>query len=215
MLLKYHCERSGCGVSGRRCTAPWIALIGTIKVFPTPKRRLRLQLPSCKGCIGCCCLSSTISIPVVCHISLVANIWTKGRSPLTLDSASLPTNWHSNRAGMHPAVDLKWLCRVVPVQWRTVSFVVAYAFSTLWTQCNEAYELLARHIEKTLPELLLHFTHCILHCWDDWNTDHDQRSLWSSQICWNTKQCDSVAQLLALQTTWPSHQGSWYLVAGC
>ena len=81
-------------------------------------------------------------------------------------------------------------------------------------QCNEPYKLLACHIEKTSPELLLSCTKGILHRWDDWITDGDRRSLCSRQISWNTKQCDSVAPLLALHTTWASHQGSWFLVTG-
>jgi len=54
----------------------------------------------------------------------------------------------------------------------------------------------------------------ILHCWEDWNSDCDWYSLWSQQITWNTEQCDSVAPLLTLHTTWSSHQRSWFLVVG-
>jgi len=42
--------------------------------------------------------------------------------------------------------------------------MVACAFSTLWTQCNEPYELPARRIAKTSPELLQHLPNvfCII-----------------------------------------------------
>jgi len=86
-----------------------------------------------------------------------------------------------------------------------IHFFVAYSVSTLWTQCNKPYELPACRIEKTSLKLLQLSTECIMHCWDDWTTDCDQRSLWSRQISWHSKRFDSVAPLLALHTTRPSH----------
>jgi len=91
-------------------------------------------------------------------------------------------------------------------------FLVAYAFSTLWTQLNEPYEWLARCIGNTSPECLVRCTECTLHHWDNRNTDHDRCSLWSWQICRNTKRCGSVAPLLTIHTTRPRHQGSRFLV---
>jgi len=93
-------------------------------------------------------------------------------------------------------------------------FLMAYAFSTLWTQCNEPYELHACRIEMMSLELLWRCAECIMHRWDHQNTDHDWHSQWSLQCSCNTKQHDSVATLLALHTTPPSHQGSWFLVVG-
>ena len=93
-------------------------------------------------------------------------------------------------------------------------FLVAYALSTLWTLCNEPWELPACLIDKMSPELLLHSPRCIFHRSDDWTPDRDECCLWSWQISSNRWQCDSVATLLALHTTQPSLQGSWYLVVG-
>ena len=73
------------------------------------------------------------------------------------------------------------------------NFLVAYAHSAWWTQCNKPYELLAGRIEMTSPELLLHSMECILHCWNNPNADQDRHSVWSQYLTWNTKQRDSVA----------------------
>jgi len=214
VLPKYHRKQSGSSVSGRRCTAPQIALRGMIKVVPTTKIGLRRQLPSCNDCIGGWFHSSTITIPAVWRIGHVANIWTEARGPFTLESASTTTKWHFNRVGMRTAVDFKWLSRLVPIQRSTVSYLgglcslhsVDPVQRTIRTACLSHWE--------DVTWLLLCFSGCSLHHWDDWNTERDQRSLWSRQISWNTKQCDSVAPLLALHTTRPSLQAFWFLVAG-
>jgi len=148
VLLKYHCKLSGCGVSGRICTAPWIALIRTIYVVLTLKWGLRWYLPSCKACIAGWCLSSRIAIPAVWRIGPVAKVWTKATSPLMLDWASSMKKGHFNRARMRPAVDLKWLSGLVPIQRSTVSFLGGLCFlhlvdpvqQTIWTACSSLWE---------------------------------------------------------------------------
>jgi len=148
VLLKYHHELSGCGLSWRRCTAAWIALRGTIWVVPTARRGSPRQLPSCTGCIGGSCLASTITIPAVWCISPVANVWTTAMSPSTLDWASWTTKRHFDHAGMPLAVDLKWLSGLVPTQGRMVSFLSGLCFlhlvdpvqRTIWTACSSHWK---------------------------------------------------------------------------
>jgi len=120
-----------------------------------------------KGCIGGWFLSSTITIPAVWCIGVVANVRSKATRPLTFDSASLTTKiiatmWdciqQSTKSGYPDSS---------PSRAALYQFLVAYALSTLWTQCNEPFELHARHIEQTSPALLLQCTKCILHCSDN------------------------------------------------
>jgi len=177
MLVKYHHVLSGCGVSGRRCPDLYSIIVETLWVVTTPKRGLPQLLPACKSCIRGCCFSLTVFIPAHWRISAVANIWTKARSTLMLDSASLIMKTHFNCTGMHPAVDLKWLSRLGLIQASTVSFLGGKCFSTLWTQCNAPYELPARWIEKTSPELVLCQTKCILNSWKNCNIDCDRHHL--------------------------------------
>jgi len=92
--------------------------------------------------------------------------------------------------------------------------MAADAFSTWRTQRDKPYQLLAHRIYQTTPELLLSCIECILHRCEHWNTDHDCLPLCSRWISWNTKERDSGTPLLALHTTWASHQGSWLLVEG-
>jgi hypothetical protein len=93
-------------------------------------------------------------------------------------------------------------------------FLLAYNFFTLWTQCNELCELLAYCIEKKLQELLMHCTECLLHYWNAWNINHNQPILWSRQSSRNTMECNSVAPIVALHTAQPTHEGSWFQIAG-
>jgi hypothetical protein len=92
-------------------------------------------------------------------------------------------------------------------------FLVGCAFSTLWTQCNKPYKLLACHMQKTSTKLLLRCTECILHRWDDWNANRDPPSLWRQQLSWITKQSDSVAPPYGI--TQHSHKSSRVLISGC
>jgi len=52
-------------------------------------------------------------------------------------------------------------------------YLVASAFSILWTLCTTLYALLACHIQKTSPELPLRWVKSILHQCDYWNSDLD------------------------------------------
>jgi len=93
-------------------------------------------------------------------------------------------------------------------------FLEAYAFSTLWTQCDEQYESIPLHIKKTSPEMPSHSTECILH-----------HSIWLKSWSWSMQSAKS-ANLLKHQARWfcsstselhttrPSQQGSWFLVEG-
>jgi len=148
MFLKYHCKLSGRGMSGRRCTASRITLIRTIQVVSMLKRRLWPLLPSCKSCIAGWCLSSTITIPAVWRVAPVKNLWTKTKSPLTLDSACSRMNRHFNSAGMHSTVDLRWLSDLLPTQRSTVSVLGGLCFLhtvdrlqwTIWTACSSHWK---------------------------------------------------------------------------
>jgi hypothetical protein len=66
----------------------------------------------------------------------------------------------------------------------------------------------SRTIANTTPAV------CCLPQWKNLNTIHDRCSLWCRLIPWTNKHYDSVAPLLALYTTQPSHQGFWFLVVG-
>jgi len=91
---------------------------------------------------------------------------------------------------------------------------MAYALCTLGTQCKEQYDLPTRCIDMTPPALGQHCSDCIVCRWDDGNPGFNQCNLWSWQNSWNTEQCDSVASLLALETTRPCQQGSRFQVTG-
>jgi len=214
MFLMYHSELSGCGVSGRRCTVLWITLIGMMNVVQNTKRCSQRKLLSCNRCVGVSCFSSTITITGLWHIGLVEDVWTRAGSSFMLHSASSTTKSHFNPAGMHQQLTKSLFPDSSLSREALYHVLVAYAISILWTECNKLYELLASCIEKKSPELQLRCTKCILHHWDNTKPGSDQRSLWSWQIFWNTKQCDSVAPLLALHSTQPSYKGSWFLVEG-
>lgn len=143
VLLNYHCEQSGYGIRARCCTSSRIALMG--KLYDTPMLNWRIWqlLLSWNGCIGGRCVSWSFTMPAVWHIRPVANVWTRRRSPLTLDSASSMTNRHFRRVRMHPAVDWKWLFGLVPIPKSTVLFLRGFCIlhhgytgeRTIWTDC--------------------------------------------------------------------------------
>jgi len=102
---------------------------------------LQQELPSCKSSVGGFCLCSTIIMPAVWCIGPVANIWTKESCTLKINSAFSMATRHCSRVGMHPAVDLKWLFGLIPMQRSTVSFIGGLCFLhlvdpvqlTMWT----------------------------------------------------------------------------------
>jgi len=142
VLLKYHRKGSGSGVRGRRCTAPWITLIGMILVVVTLKGDLRQYILSCKGCIRGWWLFLTITTPAVWRIGPVANVRTNAGSPLMLNSASAIMKQQFNYMGMRVAVDFKrWRSGLIPIQGSAVSFLGGLCFLhlvdpvqwTIWT----------------------------------------------------------------------------------
>jgi len=164
-LHMYHRKLSVCGVSGTRCTAPWIVFLWTIEVVPMPKRGLQQLLPSCKGCIEAWCLSLTITIPAAWRIGPVANIWTEARSPFTLDSASSTTKRHCHRVWMHLAVDLKWRSGLVPIARSTITcfgglcflHLVDPAQRTIWS----AYSWHWKDVTGITPALYRMYCQCL------------------------------------------------------
>jgi len=89
------------------------------------------------------CLSSTITIPAVRHIGPVANVWTKARRALMVDSLSSTMKRHFKHARMRPAVDFKCLSWLIPIHRSTVSMLCGLGFLhlvdpvqwTIWTAC--------------------------------------------------------------------------------
>jgi hypothetical protein len=82
----------------------------------TPKSALYRWGKLCKDYIEGWWLLLTITIPAVVPISRVGMIWTKAAMPIRLNWASCMMKRHFNWVGMHPAVHLTWLCKLVPIQ---------------------------------------------------------------------------------------------------
>jgi len=76
------------------------------------------------------------------------NVRTKEGSPLTLDSTSSTIKRHFNHAGMSPAVNLKWLSGLIPIQRSNVSFLGGLWFlhlvepvqQTIWTALSSHWK---------------------------------------------------------------------------
>jgi hypothetical protein len=94
-----------------------------------------------------------------------------------LDSASSTAKRHINHADRCAVVDIKCLFDSSPSRDSLYHCLVAYVFSTVWTQCNERYDLLVRRINKTSLELFLCCLECVLQLWDKWNIDCNRHTL--------------------------------------
>jgi len=190
MLLKYLHMLSVSSVSGRTWTASWIALRGTMDVVPTQKWDFGCQLPMCNGCIVGWCPASIITIPAVWPICPVWNDWTGARSPWTVDSASWRTNWRCKHAGMHPAVEVKWLSQLVPIQSSTASFhggicfvhVVVRVQQTIWTACS----LHLKHVTRITTVLYEMYFPSLsgLNSWLWWTSSVKSANLLKHQAIW-------------------------------
>jgi hypothetical protein len=185
MLLKYHRKISGCGISGRRCTAPWIAYIATIYVDSMPQSDTSIHFAR----------------------DALEHDASPQQSPYQQSRilALLQKSQPKQEALQYTIQHLQWWTDTSTVQEYTqlstysgyqdsspsrealyVSIVV-YALSTWWTQCNKPYELLAGQIEMMSPEMLLHWMEYNLHSWNNCNANQDRHSQWSWYITWNTK----------------------------
>jgi len=143
MLLMYLRELSGCSVRWKKLYSSFNGTYMDDISGSDTRRVLQWQRPKCKGYIEGWYLSSTITIPAVWGIRLVANIGTKARSSSTLDRVSSMAKIHFYLVRMRHAVNFQWLSGLVPIERSTVTFlcglcclqIVDAVQRTMWTAC--------------------------------------------------------------------------------